>query len=60
MEKLNLEEIKILSITGSALHKKSLVFHIEHQGRYLQYTVNHIYTETINLRLVTSLISSYF
>ena len=55
---MSLEEVKLRSITGGALHKRSLVFHIEHQGRYLQYTVNHIYTETINSRLVASLISS--
>ena len=42
------------------MHYTKNRFHIEHQGRYLQYTENHIYTETINLRLVTSLISSYF
>ena len=53
MEKLNLEEnIKIRSITGGCLHKKSLVFHISHDGKYLQYLVNNIHAKTINLRLV--------
>ena len=58
MEKLNLEDIKIRSITGGSLHERSFVFHIEYQNSYLQYTVNHIHAETINLRLVTYLISS--
>ena len=57
MEKLYLEEIKIRSITWGSLHKRSLVFHIEYQNSDLQYTVNHIYAQTINLPLVTYLIS---
>ena len=53
MEKHNLEEnLKIRSITGGCLHKKSLVFHIAHNEKYLQYVVNHIHAQTINLRLV--------
>ena len=56
MEKLNLEEIKIRSITGGSLHKRSLVFHIEYQNSYLQYTVNHICAQTINLVALVKLI----
>ena len=56
MEKHNLEEnMKIRSITGGCLHKKSLVFHIAHNEKYLQYVVNHINAQTntvISLRLV--------
>ena len=53
MEKHNLEEnLKIRSITGGCLHKKSLVFHIAHNEKYLQYVVNHISAQTISLRLV--------
>ena len=48
----NLEEIKIRSITGGNLHRHSFVFHILWNGKYLQYTKNHLNSNTINLRLV--------
>ena len=48
MEKLE-ENIKIRVITGGCFHRRSLVFHIEYDGRYLQYTLNHINAKTINV-----------
>ena len=46
------ENIKLRSITGGCLHKRSFVFHIEHDGNLYQCTKHHLNTATINLRLV--------
>ena len=51
MEKLE-EKIKLRSITGGCFHKASFVFHIEHDGKFYQYTKHHLNASTINLRLV--------
>ena len=47
----NLEEnINIRSITAGSYYKRSLVFHIQHDGKYYQYVKQHLNTRTINLR----------
>ena len=59
MESFNLEKnIKIRSITGGALHRRSMVFHIEYNDKNLQYTINHVHRRSINLRSVTHPISN--
>ena len=53
----NLEKnIKIRSITGGNLHRHSFVFHIEWNGKFLQYTKHHLNSKTINLRVVVKFI----